>query len=48
MTILYELCERIDELRNNIEMTQAELGKKLGVTQNAADSWKIGLSIQII
>ena len=45
MTILYELCERIAEFRTNIGMTQAELGKKLGVTRSAVNSWEMGLSI---
>ncbi len=45
MTILYELCERITELRNNLGITQAALGKKLGVTRSAVNSWEMGLSI---
>ncbi len=45
MIILYELCERIAELRNNFGITQAELGKKLGVTRSAVNSWEMGLSI---
>lgn len=45
MTILYELCERIAELRNSLGITQAELGKKLGVTRSAVNSWEMGLSI---
>lgn len=45
MTILYELCERIAELRDSFGITQAELGKKLGVTRSAVNSWEMGLSI---
>lgn len=45
MTILYELCERIAEFRNSLGITQAELGKKLGVTRSAVNSWEMGLSI---
>ena len=45
MMILYELCERIAELRNSLGITQAELGKKLGVTRSAVNSWEMGLSI---
>lgn len=45
MTILYDLCERIAELRNSLGITQAELGKKLGVTRSAVNSWEMGLSI---
>ncbi len=45
MTILYELCERIVEFRNSLGITQAALGKKLGVTRSAVNSWEMGLSI---
>lgn len=45
MTILYELCERIAVFRNNLGITQAELGKRLGVTRSAVNSWEMGLSI---
>lgn len=45
MRILYELCERIVQLRNDLGITQAELGKKLGVTRSAVNSWEMGLSI---
>ena len=45
MTILYELCERIAELRWQARMTQAELAKRLGVTRSAVNSWEMGLSI---
>lgn len=45
MTILYNLCERIAEIRSSIGMTQAQLGKKLGVTRSAVNSWEMGLSV---
>ncbi len=45
MRILYDLCERIAELRNSLGITQSELGKKLGVTRSAVNSWEMGLSI---
>ncbi len=45
MRILYELCERIVEFRNDLGITQSELGKKLGVTRSAVNSWEMGLSI---
>lgn len=45
MTILYELCERIAELRWQARLTQAELAKRLGVTRSAVNSWEMGLSI---
>lgn len=45
MTILYEFCERIAVFRNNLHISQAELGKKLNVTRSAVNSWEMGLSI---
>lgn len=45
MTILYELCERIAQLRWQSRITQAELAKRLGVTRSAVNSWEMGLSI---
>lgn len=45
MTILYEFCNRIVVFRENLGITQAELGKKLGVTRSAVNSWERGLSI---
>ena len=45
MTILYELCERIADLRWQSRITQAELAKRLGVTRSAVNSWELGLSI---
>lgn len=45
MTILYELCKRIAELRWQSRMTQTDLAKKLGVTRSAVNSWEMGLSI---
>lgn len=45
MVILYGFCERIIELRKNLGITQAELGRKLGVTRSAVNTWEMGLSI---
>lgn len=45
MVILYGLCDRIVEFRNNLGITQAELGRKLGVTRSAVNTWEMGLSI---
>ncbi len=45
MRILYELCEQIAELRKSYGITQSELGRKLGVTRSAVNSWEMGLSI---
>lgn len=43
--MLYDLCERIALLRNSIGITQAELGKRLGVTRSAVNAWEMGFSI---
>lgn len=43
--MLYDLCERIALLRNNLGITQAELGKRLGVTRSAVNAWEMGFSI---
>lgn len=43
--MLYDLCERIAALRNNIGITQTELGKRLGVTRSAVNAWEMGFSI---
>ena len=40
---LYNLCQRIIELRNSINITQAQLAKKLGVTRSAVNSWEMGI-----
>lgn len=45
MVILYGFCERIAEMRKNLGITQAELGRKLGVTRSAVNTWEMGLSI---
>lgn len=45
MTILYDLCERISELRNSLGITQAQLAKKLGLTRSAINSWEMGLAV---
>lgn len=45
MMILYDLCERIAELRNGLGITQAELAKRLGITRSAINSWEMGLAI---
>lgn len=43
--MLYDLCERIALLRNHIGITQAQLGKRLGVTRSAVNAWEMGFSI---
>ncbi len=45
MVILYGFCERLVQFRKNLGITQAELGRKLGVTRSAVNTWELGLSI---
>ncbi|MCH5204033.1 MAG: helix-turn-helix transcriptional regulator [Oscillospiraceae bacterium] len=45
MTILYDLCNRIVELRNKFGITQADLARRLGISRSAVNSWEMGLSI---
>lgn len=40
---LYNLYQRIIELRTSINITQAQLAKKLGVTRSAVNSWEMGI-----
>ncbi|MCH5205914.1 MAG: helix-turn-helix transcriptional regulator [Oscillospiraceae bacterium] len=45
MTILYDLCARIVELRNKFGITQAELARRLGISRSAVNTWEMGLAI---
>lgn len=36
--------ERIQHLRENSNMTQAELAKKLGITRSSVNAWEQGIS----
>ena len=40
---LYNLYQRIIELRTSINITQAQLAKRLGVTRSAVNSWEMGM-----
>lgn len=45
ISTIYTLCESIVKLRTNLGITQSQLGKRLGVTRAAVNSWEMGLSI---
>lgn len=39
------VAERIKALRENEEMTQAELARRLGVTRSCVNAWEMGISV---
>ena len=45
LSVIYTLCESIVKFRTGLGMTQSELGRRLGVTRAAVNSWEMGLSI---
>lgn len=45
ISVIYTLCESIVKLRTNLGITQSQLGRRLGVTRAAVNSWEMGLSI---
>ncbi|MBQ3842738.1 MAG: helix-turn-helix transcriptional regulator [Ruminiclostridium sp.] len=40
--MVYELYERIKNLRAQVGLSQSELAKRLGVTKSAVNSWESG------
>ncbi len=42
--MMYNLCERIAELRTKFGMTQAELAKRLDVTRSSVNAWELGFA----
>lgn len=40
--MVYELYERIKNLRTQVGLSQSELAKRLGVTKSAVNSWESG------
>ena len=42
--MIYNLCERIAELRNTFGITQTELAKRLEVTRSAVNAWEMGFA----
>lgn len=39
------IAERIKFLREQKELTQAELAKKLGITRSSVNAWEMGISV---
>ena len=39
------IADRIKSLRNNMELSQEELGKLLGITRSAVNAWEMGTSV---
>lgn len=38
------IAERIKELRQNANLTQTELAKRLGLTRSSINAWEMGIS----
>lgn len=46
MTVeLFRMGERIKNLREASNLTQAELARKLGLSRSAVNAWEMGLSV---
>lgn len=39
------IAERIRALREQANMTQSELSKKLGITRSSVNAWEMGISV---
>ncbi len=42
--MIYNLCQRIGELREQFGITQSELAKRLGVTRSSVNAWELGFA----
>ncbi len=42
--MIYNLCQRISELRTQFGITQSELAKRLGVTRSSVNAWELGFA----
>ena len=42
---LFTIAQKIKDLREQAKMTQADLGKKLGLTRAAVNAWEMGISV---
>ncbi len=42
--MIYNLCQRIGELRNQFNITQSELARRLGVTRSSVNAWELGFA----
>ena len=43
--MILKVAERIHELRNINDMTQATLARRMGVTRSSVNAWEMGISI---
>jgi len=39
------VCETIKRLREQSQMTQSDLARKLGITRSSVNAWEMGISI---
>ena len=42
---LFTISEKIKQLREKSDLTQAELARKLGLTRSSINGWEMGLSV---
>ena len=42
---LLTMAERIKFLRENLELTQAEIARRLGISRAGVNAWEMGLSV---
>lgn len=42
--MIYNLCQRISELRTQFGITQSELAKRLDVTRSSVNAWELGFA----
>lgn len=42
--MIYNLCQRIGELRTQFNITQSELARRLGVTRSSVNAWELGFA----
>ncbi len=42
--MIYNLCQRISELRTQFGITQSELARRLGVTRSSVNAWELGFA----
>ncbi|MBR6222743.1 MAG: helix-turn-helix transcriptional regulator [Lachnospiraceae bacterium] len=46
--MILKISERIKELRESKNLTQADLAKHIGVSRSSVNSWEMGLSLPTI
>lgn len=42
--MIYNLCQRISELRTQFGLTQSDLAKRLDVTRSSVNAWELGFA----